>query len=147
MPTSWPTPSELARATSGAALVLDHLGKPDIVRRPRQMARRPQAARRPGCFHVTCKLSGLVTEADPDRWTTGDLRPFVEEALDAFGPRRLMWGSDWPVVTAANTDHDGWRSTTEELLAPLTADERDQILCATACRVYGIEPAAPRNGA
>ena len=48
-----------------------------------------------------CKLSGLVTEADWNSWTTDDLRPYVEYALELFGPRRLMFGSDYPVCLLA----------------------------------------------
>lgn len=83
-----------------------------------------------------CKLSGLVTEAHPN-WTTEDLRPYVQHLLDHFGPDRLIWGSDWPVCTLASS-YARWWDTTQELLAGLTATERDAILGGTAARAYSL---------
>jgi len=83
-----------------------------------------------------CKLSGLVTEAHPN-WTTEDLRPYVHHLLDHFGPDRLIWGSDWPVCTLASS-YGRWWDTTQELLAGLTATERDAMLGGTATRAYSL---------
>ncbi|MGW3130378.1 amidohydrolase family protein, partial [Streptomyces sp. NPDC001123] len=77
--------------------VLDHAGKPPIAdgdladwgRQVRLLAAHP---------HVVCKVSGLITEADHDRWTVDDIRPVWDVLLSAFGPDRLMFGSDWPVA-------------------------------------------------
>jgi L-fuconolactonase len=91
-----------------------------------------------------CKLSGLATEA-PRQWTAGTLQPFVDVLIDAFGPRRLMWGSDWPVLHEAyDTPRSGvppyiaWRETSAALTARLTPDERDWIFGGTAAAFYGI---------
>jgi L-fuconolactonase len=84
-----------------------------------------------------CKLSGLVTEAGAD-WTVERLRPFVDVILSAFGPARVMWGSDWPVLTLA-ASYDGWREATDRLLDGLSAADRAAVLGGTAARFYGLE--------
>ncbi|HEU4936281.1 MAG TPA: amidohydrolase family protein [Vicinamibacterales bacterium] len=81
-------------------LVLDHLGKPDIRQDGFDSWRR-DLARIAAIPNVCAKLSGLVTEADWNRWTIEDLHRYVNAAIDAFGPERLMFGSDWPVCTLA----------------------------------------------
>ncbi|MFJ1707679.1 amidohydrolase family protein [Kitasatospora sp. NPDC088346] len=135
-PEQLPSAAEAARRHPGLTFVLDHLGKPPV--RPRgpdtwaadlhALAALPNTA---------AKLSGLVTEADLDHWRTDDLRPFVATALHAFGPRRLMFGSDWPVCTLAAT-YDRVFATTRELLADLPETEQDEILGGTAARVYRL---------
>jgi L-fuconolactonase len=83
-----------------ARLVLDHLGKPDIRHGGFESWRR-DLVRMAAIPNVCAKLSGLVTEADWNRWTIDDLHRYVNAAIDAFGPERLMFGSDWPVCTLA----------------------------------------------
>jgi L-fuconolactonase len=83
-----------------------------------------------------CKLSGLVTEASPD-WREEDLRPFTAVLIDAFGPARLMWGSDWPVVNEAG-GYAVWRAAAEALTASCSDDERDLIFGGSAAAFYGI---------
>lgn len=127
---------ELAAGAPDTRLVLDHLGKPDIAGGGHDdwhAGFRELAAH----DNVWCKLSGLVTEADAASWTVDDLRPVVDAALAAFGPPRLLWGSDWPVVTLAAT-HRRWRDATDTLLGELTASERDAIRSGTAIDVYGL---------
>ena len=82
--------------------MLDHLGKPD-VRDGRLDDGRREMRRLAALPNVWCKLSGLVTEADWDAWTPSGLRPYLDVAADAFGPDRLMIGSDWPVCTLASS--------------------------------------------
>jgi len=67
----------------------------------RELARRPL---------VCCKLSGMVTEIGRPHWTVADLRPYVEVVLEAFGPERVLFGSDWPVCWLPAATHAGWRS-------------------------------------
>ncbi|MCP2309399.1 amidohydrolase family protein [Kitasatospora paracochleata] len=125
-----------ARGRPGLTFVLDHLGKPPI--RPRDpdtwAADLHALARLP---NTVAKLSGLVTEGDWHSWDVADLRPFVAVALEAFGPERLMFGSDWPVCTLA-ADYEEVVATTHELLADLSAHERDEVLGGTAARAYGL---------
>jgi L-fuconolactonase len=83
-------------------MVIDHLAKPYIreVRLQPWAAQMQAAAENP---NVWCKLSGMITEADHNSWRPSDLAPYVETALRAFGPDRLMFGSDWPVCTLAGS--------------------------------------------
>ncbi len=83
-----------------------------------------------------CKLSGLVTEAEPD-WTIDDLRPYVDQLLDTFGPSRLIWGSDWPVCTLASS-YQRWLETTDALLSALSNTERNAVLGGNAARAYNL---------
>jgi len=117
-------------------VVIDHGAKPDIARgefAPWASAIRAIA----GDTIVPCKLSGLVTEASPG-WGEDDLRPYVDVLLEAFGPARLMWGSDWPVVNEAG-GYAAWHAAAEALLESCSASERDQIFGGTAARFYGLE--------
>jgi len=118
------------------SFVLDHIAKPDIVHNDsadwnahiRDLALRP---------NVTCKLSGLVTEADWAIWSPTQLQPYFDTVLEAFTPSRLMFGSDWPVLTVACT-YPRWLETVSTWLAPLTPGERTQILGLTAARTYHL---------
>ena len=118
------------------SFVLDHLGKPPIaaVQLEPWRTHLTELARRP---HVSCKLSGLVTEARWPNWTSADLRPYVENALTAFTPDRLMIGSDWPVLTVACT-YTAWWQTIEDLIAELSPTEQAALLGLTATRVYQL---------
>jgi len=128
--------TELARACPETRFVLDHAGKPDIRGRVLDPWRADitALARLP---HVACKISGLVTEADPARWTIDDLRPYVEHLLGAFGPGRLLFGSDWPVVKLASS-YDRWLDTALALLEPLAPTERQAVLADNARREYRL---------
>jgi L-fuconolactonase len=118
------------------SFVLDHIAKPDIEANGfgswnlaiRELARRD---------NVVCKLSGMVTEADWHPCSPAQLQPFFDTVLEAFGPSRLMFGSDWPVLTVAST-YMRWRETVDTWLAPLTSTERAQIDGETATRIYSL---------
>lgn len=112
------------------------MGKPPV--RPRRhdtWAADLRALARPP--NTVAKLPGLVTEADRQAWRPADLRPYVSVALDAFGPRRLIFGSDWPVCTTT-ADYGQVVATTSELLADLSEQERHEVLGGTASRVYHL---------
>lgn len=118
------------------SFVLDHLAKPRIKDRllepwatsMRELARRP---------NVSCKLSGLVTEADWHHWRAADLRPYLDVALDAFGPDRLMFGSDWPVCLVA-APYERALGIIVEYVSALSTDEQAAILGGNAVRFYGL---------
>ena len=117
-------------------IVIDHGGKPAIAAGEWEpWAHRIAALARNA--RVECKLSGLVTEAGPD-WTAETLRPYVDHLLGCFGPRRLLWGSDWPVVNLAG-GYRRWFDATDELLSDLPADDREAILGGNAWRFYGLD--------
>jgi len=131
-----PAALELAGRLPDQPFVLDHLAKPEI-RDGRLEPWRTQIRRLAEHANVACKVSGLVTEADWRRWTPADFRPYLEVALEAFGPRRLMIGSDWPVCLLAG-DYDRVVGLAAGFVASLSADERTAILGANATRFYGI---------
>ena len=118
--------------------VIDHCAKPDIRGGGLKEWLDPLRAcgRRP---NVWCKLSGLVTEADPANWLPEHLAPFVKAALQAFGPRRLMWGSDWPVCLLAS-GYDRWMEAAGELLKESSVADRAWIFGDTAAEFYGLTP-------
>ena len=117
--------------------MLDHLGKPKI--RDREFSPWRERLRELGARpNVYCKLSGMATEADWTSWTTDDLRPYFDVALECFGAGRLLAGSDWPVCTVA-TSYQRWWQTLQELVSALSPDERDGILGHNAKRVYNLE--------
>jgi L-fuconolactonase len=125
-----------AAAVPDLVFVLDHLGKPPIAAgRTEPWA---QDLRRLAALpNTVAKLSGLVTEADWRRWQVADLRPYAEVALDAFGPARLMFGSDWPVCTLAASYPDVLAAA-QDLTAGLTATEREAVFSGTATSIYGL---------
>ncbi|MEU0880849.1 amidohydrolase family protein [Lentzea sp. NPDC005914] len=123
------------RAVPDMVFVLDHLSKPGIaggVLEPWATHLAALAAEP----NVVAKVSGLVTEAGP-QWTVDDLRPPVDVALEAFGPDRLMAGSDWPVCLLA-ASYDEVFDAASQLVAGLSSAERDQVLGGTADRVYRV---------
>jgi len=125
-----------AAAVPDLFFVLDHLGKPPIAAgrtQPWTRALRDLAA----LPNTSAKLSGLVTEADWHRWQLADLRPYAEAALEAFGPARLMFGSDWPVCTLAATYPDVLAAAID-LTAGLSTAEREAVFAGTANSVYRL---------
>ena len=128
--------TDLVQACPETRFVLDHAGKPDIRGRVLDPWRADIAtlARLP---NVACKLSGLVTEADPARWTVEDLRPYVEQLLGTFGAGRLLFGSDWPVVKLA-APYARWLDAALALLEPLPPAQRQAVLADNARREYGL---------
>ena len=117
-------------------MVIDHGAKPYIARGEIEPWKSEMRAIARDFPNVCCKLSGLATEAAPD-WTIENLKPYVEALIEAWGTSRLMWGSDWPVLTLAG-DYIGWFRIAQTLTASLSRQERDQIFGGTASRFYGI---------
>lgn len=119
--------------------VLDHMAKPRIRDRALEpwATRLKELARRP---NVWCKLSGMVTEADWAHWREADLRPYLDVALEAFGPGRLMFGSDWPVCLVAGS-YARVVAAVDDYAARLSMHEREALFGGNAARFYGIEDA------
>ena len=113
--------------------VLDHCGKPQLATGEIAIWQRDMAllAEHP---NIVCKLSGLVTEAAPD-WQIADLRQAVDHVRACFGPQRMLWGSDWPVVNLAG-GYAKWFAATETLLADLSPDEKADVFGGNAARIY-----------
>jgi L-fuconolactonase len=122
---------EMVRACPETSFILDHLGKPDVKVGLLEPWRSHISALAE-LPNVACKLSGLVTEADHARWTPEDLAPYVSHALSAFGPERVLFGSDWPVVTHA-AGYARWIETLSAL-----APGQQQLWAVNARRVYRL---------
>lgn len=116
--------------------VVDHIAKPKIragelspwQKNLAELARRE---------NVYCKISGMATEADWTAWTQEQLRPYFDAVLQAFGPSRLMFGSDWPVLTLAGS-YQRWVETFRWFIADLSPHEQEQIGRGTAIRAYRL---------
>ena len=116
--------------------VLDHAAKPLIAggvlepwaTRMRELGRRE---------NVSCKLSGMVTEADWATWTPETLRPYLDVAVEAFGPARLIAGSDWPVCLVAS-GYAQWWDVLRAYFSPFSEAERAAVFGGTAVQVYGL---------
>jgi L-fuconolactonase len=128
--------ADLARRLPALPLVIDHLAKPRIKEHALDdwLPHLKAAAAFP---NVYCKLSGLITEADWQRWTVADLKPYVQAALDLFGPRRCLFGSDWPVCELAGT-YPQVIAALREALGPLSASESARIFGETAAEFYRL---------
>lgn len=116
--------------------VLDHMAKPRIrenIHEPWKKNIQLLAQRE----NVYCKLSGLVTEADPQHWVSADLAFYMETVLEAFGPRRLLFGSDWPVCTVG-CSYLRWYSLVEEFVSRLSGRDQYRILGGTAQTAYRL---------
>lgn len=138
LPHQLPACVEAAAALPELTFVLDHLGKPPIASgalEPWATDLRALAA----LPNTVCKLSGLVTEADRASWTVADLRPYADTALDAFGPDRLMFGSDWPVCTETAS-----YGQVIDAAAELSRGEQAAVFSGTATRVYDLEALTSR---
>lgn len=117
--------------------IVDHIAKPKIkhnetepwARNLKELARRE---------NVSCKISGMVTEADYHSWTKEQLQPYFDVVLEAFGPSRLMYGSDWPVCLVA-TSYSDWLNLVKDMLSGLSPDEQEQIFSRNAKYFYHLD--------
>ena len=115
---------------------LNHIGKPDI--KNRQLEPWKTNLRHLSDFeNVTCKMSGLVTEADVTNWTPQDLKPYIDHVLDCFGFERTFYGGDWPVVNLAS-DYVQWVETLEQALSGCSEDELRNLFARNADSFYRL---------
>ncbi|QDV45184.1 Amidohydrolase [Stieleria neptunia] len=129
---------EFVRSHADIPMVLDHIAKPTIrdgeldrqwASQIRQIAALP---------NLSCKFSGVVTEVRDTCWDVETIRPYWEVVLDAFGPDRLMYGSDWPVCLLKST-YERWLEAVRSLTGELSSDEQKQFFGGTAKRIYHLE--------
>jgi L-fuconolactonase len=122
----------------GQVFVVDHIAKPRIAKAGfddewasgiRELARRE---------HVNCKVSGMLTEVRDEDWDAALLRPYFDTVWEAFGPERVMFGSDWPVCLL-RAGYRGWVDVVREFVAPLSDDEQAAFWAGNAVRAYGLE--------
>ena len=136
-PRQLPAAIELAAKFPEQRFVIDHLAKPEI----KSGKIEPWAAQIKTIAqnkNVYCKLSGLVTEADWNRWTADDCKPYLEIALEAFGPGRLMFGSDWPVCLLAGS-YGQVKKIIEGFLTGVPAEGRQKIFGGNAIEFYRLK--------
>ena len=125
----------------GQVFIVDHVAKPRIKKKvisPWKENMQELAKRE----NVYCKVSGMATEADWDHWTANDLRPYFDVVLSAFGPKRLMFGSDWPVVAVAG-GYKKWMTAFLSFIAGLSGDEQRAMCRGTAVAAYGLGKTTP----
>ncbi len=132
-----PTSIEFVDHHRDLPMVLDHIAKPTIQTGEfdhqwekdfREIAKRE---------HLTCKFSGVVTEVRGDTWSIDTIRRYWDVALDAFGSKRLMFGSDWPVCLL-KTEHARWLDTVRELATELSPQEQADLFANNAVRAYNL---------
>ena len=128
--------TELITKFPAVHFILDHFGKPLVkqgVVEPwfsqlRELAVLP---------NVSCKISGLTTEADWENWTAADLKPYFDAVQETFGPDRVIFAGDWPVCTLA-TEYQRWVETVAELTASLSTEDSAKLFRMNAERIYRI---------
>lgn len=126
----------LVRRCPNVRFILDHIGKPDIKGgqfSPWNADLRELA----GFPNVWCKVSGLVTEADHQRWTTADLQPYIDHVVRCFGFGRVLFGGDWPVLIQAS-DYPRWVQSLDQVLHGCSADELRKFYVTNAEEFYRI---------
>lgn len=116
--------------------IMDHLAKPRVKAHQLSPWRENihELARR---SNVYCKVSGLITEADHQRWKSEDLEPYLQTVLAAFGPKRLLFGSDWPVCLLAG-QYQQWIAIVEQAIGKLSATEQEWVWSCTAQLAYRL---------
>lgn len=135
---------DLVRACPGTTFILDHCGVPDIAGNDAPhgsgfAAWKKAIAGLARHENVKGKISGLTAYARPDQRNAEGLRPYVDAMIEAFGPGRLVWGGDWPVVNLGSGLAD-WCRLSRELLAGLPAGEREDIFAGNARAIYRLGP-------
>ena len=127
---------ELVKRFPEQRFVVDHLSKPLI--KTHELSPWEADIRRLAAFpNVSCKISGMVTEADWQHWKPADFTPYLDIVLECFGPRRLMVGSDWPVCTLA-ASYSQVMNIPAEFVKQLSADEQAAVWGGSAEHFYGI---------
>lgn len=117
-------------------IVIDHIAKPSIRTGEKTQWELNMAAA--ATFkNVWCKVSGMVTEADWKNWKTGDFTPYLDEVLEAFGPERILYGSDWPVCLVA-ASYDQQYAIVESFISTLSQHEKNLVMGENARRFYNL---------
>ncbi|MCM8730274.1 amidohydrolase family protein [Hephaestia sp. GCM10023244] len=127
---------ELVRRCPEVRFVLDHCAKPDIATGLREPWR-SQITEMAGLPNIVCKISGLVTEADWTRWEPEEVLWYARAAAEAFGPERIMFGSDWPVNEVAG-GYERWFQLAKDLASAWDQRDRDRFFRGNAERIYRL---------
>ena len=132
-----PDATRLVRMCPDTQFILDHCGKP-AIRAERLDQWATDLACLAECANVACKVSGLLTESRPDQCSLEALRPYLEQAHHRFGADRLLYGSDWPVLTRAGST-GSWRGIVDAFTASWSDAHRDAFYAGNATRLYGLK--------
>jgi L-fuconolactonase len=129
-----PAALKLVEACPDQTFVVDHIAKPDIAARHREpwSSLMGRLAEYPNVF---CKVSGMITEADPQHWKPADLEPYLQRVLDCFGPNRLLYGSDWPVCLLAGS-YDQVHDLAATFFGSLSDSEQAAVFGGNALKAY-----------
>ena len=138
---------QLVKQCPGTQFILDHCGNADVAhfapsgvdeagQRAREQWRR-DISNLAEQKNIVCKISGIVARAKPGAWQADDLAPVINHCLDAFGPDRVIFGSDWPVCTAAATLTQ-WVTALKQMVASRPEREQRALLYDNAARLYGL---------
>lgn len=126
----------IARRHPDLSIVIDHAAKP-VIANSLDAAWHEGLSALAACPNVVCKLSGLLTQLEPAT-NRAKVLDCARTVLKTFGAARVIWGSDWPVLTLA-ASYDEWRALTQEALEPLSASDRDCVMGGNAARIYKLE--------
>ena len=137
LPGQLPVALELAQTCDNTSLILNHCGVPNIAEDGLDPWRKNIEALAQ-IQHVTCKLSGLMAYCAPGTSSLEKIQPYVDHVLNCFGPSRMVWGSDWPVVNLGKGLSE-WIAVTRKILSKLSKDEANAIAYGTAQTVYNVE--------
>jgi L-fuconolactonase len=129
---------KMVRQCPKVRFILDHIGKPDIKNQIFEPWRRDIKALSE-FPNVWCKVSGLVTEADRERWTKEDLKPYLDHVIDCFGFDRIVYGGDWPVAVQA-TEYPRWVETLQWAVSGCSNTELSRLFRANAIAFYNLNP-------
>ena len=127
---------ELVRRCPDVRFILDHIGKPNIGQSEIEPWRK-QIGELARMDNTWCKMSGLVVEADMKHWTLAGLQPYIDIAWENFGPDRVMFGGDWPVVTQAAKLHE-WISVLLTAMSSHSEEERRKLFHDNATSFYRL---------
>ena len=135
-PRQLPAAVDFVRAFPEQTFIIDHCAKPDIKKREIDTWRKgiTDLAMFP---NVSCKLSGLVTEAGWKEWSPADFYPYLDVVFESFGTDRLMFGSDWPVMLLSGI-YVQWKSLLEKYMDKFLPEEKEAVFGLTAQRIYGV---------
>ncbi len=126
----------LIKKCPNTRFILDHLGNPDIKSNEMD-GWQTNLSKLAEMDNVYCKISGIITKADPAAWKVDDLVPYVDHALEAFGTDRVVFGGDWPVVLLAGTYKD-WFSSFKSLVQGLGYKEKERLFYQNAAAFYRV---------
>jgi L-fuconolactonase len=136
-PKQLPAAIEVVKRFPKQPFVVDHIAKP-LIREGKIAPWSDQMKELARYPNVWCKVSGMVTEAQLKQWKTSEFKPYLDVVFEAFGPDRLMYGSDWPVCLLSGTYAEVFELVSD-YLKPMSAEAREKVLGTNAARFYGLK--------